>query len=260
MKHIFSTGWILVVLFALTFCKSQKVSEAKSAGDFTVMSYNVRNCRGMDDVVDYARVAAVINKHRPAVVALQELDSATQRSNGVVVLDTLAVLTGMYKCFSPSIDFQGGKYGVGLLSAEKPIGYQVFPLPGREEKRSLLVVEFDKYFFCSTHWTLTREDRITTAQRVNQVLASLSKPVLIAGDFNAGPDTPEIALMLEKWVMLNQPDIPTIPSENPTRCIDFIFGSRTPGISWEVLQTSVGQEPVASDHLPVLARVRMHKE
>lgn len=259
MKHIFLTAGMLVVL-ALNFCKAQNVGEAKSSGGFCVMSYNVRNCKGMDDVVDYARVAAVINKYQPVVVALQELDSATQRSNGVVVLDTLAALTGLVKSFSPSIDFQGGKYGVGLLSAEKPIGYQLFSLPGREEKRSLLVVEFADYFFCSTHWTLTREDRITSAHFVNQLLASLAKPVLIAGDFNAVPDSPEIALMLEKWVMLNSPDIPTIPSENPERCIDFIFGSRTAGISWEVLQTSVPQEPVASDHLPVLVRVRMHKE
>ena len=80
MKHIFLTAGMLVVL-ALNFCKAQNDGEAKSSGGFCVMSYNVRNCKGMDDVVDYARVAAVINKYQPVVVALQELDSATIAQN-----------------------------------------------------------------------------------------------------------------------------------------------------------------------------------
>mgnify|MGYP003598236114 CR=1 FL=1 len=49
------------MVLALNFCKAQNVGEAKSSGGFCVMSYNVRNCKGMDDVVDYARVAAVIS-------------------------------------------------------------------------------------------------------------------------------------------------------------------------------------------------------
>ena len=41
------------------------------------MSYNIRNGRGIDNVQDLGRVAEVINRTAPDIVALQELDSVT---------------------------------------------------------------------------------------------------------------------------------------------------------------------------------------
>lgn len=60
------------------------------------MTYNVRNGSGMDGVKDFARTAAVINREKPDVVAIQELDSVTGRSKGAYVLGELAKLTGMH--------------------------------------------------------------------------------------------------------------------------------------------------------------------
>jgi endonuclease/exonuclease/phosphatase family metal-dependent hydrolase len=51
-----------------------------------ILTYNVRNAKGMDNTINYDRVAAVIKEAHPDVVALQELDSATQRSGGKYVL------------------------------------------------------------------------------------------------------------------------------------------------------------------------------
>jgi endonuclease/exonuclease/phosphatase family metal-dependent hydrolase len=45
------------------------------------MSYNIRNAVGMDNTADYRRIADVITNTAPDVVALQELDSVTTRSN-----------------------------------------------------------------------------------------------------------------------------------------------------------------------------------
>ena len=55
-----------------------------------IMSYNVRHCAGMDMVVDYDRTSAVIVQQQPDVVALQELDSMTGRSEHRDQLDELA--------------------------------------------------------------------------------------------------------------------------------------------------------------------------
>lgn len=52
-------------------------------------------------------------------------------------------------------------------------------------------------------------------------------------------------------VMPNNPATPTIPSNNPQRCIDFIFAANFNGHNFETIQTVVEQEPMASDHLPV---------
>ena len=39
------------------------------------MSYNIRNGRGIDNVQDLGRVAEIINRTAPDIVALQELDA-----------------------------------------------------------------------------------------------------------------------------------------------------------------------------------------
>lgn len=89
-----------------------------------VMSYNVHNCIGLDNVRDYNRIAEVIKQADPDVVALQELDSMTQRNNGVYALKELETFTGMHGIFVSAIPFQGGSYGIGLLSKEQPLSYK----------------------------------------------------------------------------------------------------------------------------------------
>ena len=105
-----------------------------------VMSYNVRHCAGIDMVLDYDRTAAVISKHQPDVVALQELDSMTGRSSHRYQLGELAERTQYHSIFGSAIDYDGGKYGVGILTRENPVSVNRIPLPG-EEPRVLLVVE-----------------------------------------------------------------------------------------------------------------------
>jgi endonuclease/exonuclease/phosphatase family metal-dependent hydrolase len=242
----------------LTCFACNPVDENKEIKQNTVkiLSYNVRNCLGMDNVTDYQRIANVITRVSPDVVALQELDSATQRSKGVVVLDRLASLTDMNKIYSASISYQGGKYGIGILTKEKPISWKVVALPGREEKRSLLIVELKDYYICCTHLSLTEEDRIASVEIINEALKNLSKPIFIAGDFNAISSSSEIKKIENNFLMLNNPEIPTIPSNMPQKCIDYIFAAKSMGSSFQVRQTYVEKEPVASDHLPVWVDVQ----
>ena len=89
-------------------------------GVLRVLSYNVRNCLGMDGKTDYDRVSSVIRSIHPKVVALQELDSVTTRSNSIDVLKVLADNCGMNYIYGASIPYRGGKYGIGILSSEKP--------------------------------------------------------------------------------------------------------------------------------------------
>ena len=70
-----------------------------------IMSYNVRNAKGMDNVRDYRRVAKVILEAAPDIVAVQELDSMTNRSGQKHVLGELATLTNMHAEYFPAISF-----------------------------------------------------------------------------------------------------------------------------------------------------------
>lgn len=222
-----------------------------------ILSYNVKNCIGMDGVVNYRRVADVIKRVNPDIVALQELDSATQRSKGIVVLSELAGMTGMYQTYGASIDYQGGKYGIGILTKEKPVSWKRIPLPGKEEPRSLLIVELDKIVIACTHFSLTEDDRLSSANKVSAAFKNYSKPVFLAGDLNALPESTVIKNIENFWSILNNTSVPTIPSNNPNRCIDYILGLKNPGIIYSTLKTLVEQEPVASDHLPVWVEVEI---
>ena len=101
------------------------------------MSYNIRNGRGIDNVQDLGRVAEIINRTAPDIVALQELDSVTGRMAGRFIPGELGEMTGMHARFCRAIDYDGGAYGVGLLSRDEPLAVRRIPLPGREESRVL---------------------------------------------------------------------------------------------------------------------------
>ena len=146
MKQAVWLAAALMMLLPLGKVYSKERSEREN-NTLRIMSYNIRNGRGMDDVADFRRTAAVINKVCPDVVAVQEIDSVTGRSGGKDVLREIAGLTLMHHMYAPAIDYDGGKYGIGMLSKEKPLGYRYLPLPGREEARALLVVEFEKYIY-----------------------------------------------------------------------------------------------------------------
>jgi len=261
MKIISSSAiGIVIVLTYMSGCTGTKQkSESEKSLTVKILSYNVKNCTGMDGVVDYQRVAGIINRINPEIVDLQELDSATLRSKGVVVLNELSTLTGMYQTYGASIDYQGGKYGIGILTKEKPLSWKIVRLPGREERRSLLIVELEKVIIGCTHFSLNEEDRLSSADIVNNAFRNYSKPVIIAGDFNSVPESGVIRSLENSWSILNNTSAPTIPSPNPTRCIDFIMGLKATGV-YQTLQTKVEQEPVASDHLPVWAEVEVKQQ
>lgn len=223
-------------------------------------TYNVHNVVGLDGKRDYDRIAETIFAENVDVVALQELDCKTKRSGGLDVLAELATRTKMFGEFGPAIDFQGGQYGIGVLSKEKPLKSEHFPLPGREEKRCLLVVEFEKYVFCCSHWSLNAEDRAATAKIITEKAKTLKKPVILCGDFNATPEEESMKTLAQTWTILT-PDAPTFPADEPEIRIDYICGFDPTGQidanAWAdaVVSARVVDEPVASDHAPVVVEI-----
>ncbi|MBD8348087.1 endonuclease/exonuclease/phosphatase family protein [Dysgonomonas sp. HGC4] len=227
-----------------------------SQNDLRIMTYNIRNGIGMDMKSDYKRTANVISKYHPDIVAVQEVDSVTNRSNKRFVLGELSELTGMYYYYAPAIDYDGGKYGTGLLSKEKPIHTSYTALPGREEQRVLLIAEFDKFVFLGVHLSLTEEDQIKSIEIIKQELAKLKKPVFVAGDFNAHPDSEVIGQLKKSFKVLSSSDN-TFPADKPSECIDYIALDKRTYKSRLFRNSFVVDEPESSDHRPVLVDVKL---
>lgn len=224
-----------------------------------ILTYNVRNCVGLDKLTDYQRIADIIKRLDADVVALQELDSATSRSKNIVVLNELAARTNLFPSYSASIGFQGGKYGIGVLTREKPVSRCVIGLPGKEEKRSLLIVELKDFVLCCTHLSLTREDRLASVEIINQAVDKYSKPVFLAGDLNTEPGSAELKSLEKTWTMLNDPNMLTFPANNPDKCIDYIMVHKKDKFCVNAIETKVGPESVASDHRPVWVNFKLIK-
>lgn len=218
-----------------------------------VMTYNVRHCAGMDYEVDYDRTASVIIQQRPDVVALQELDSMTGRSERHDQLGELSRRTQYHPVFGSAIDFDGGKYGVGVLCRETPLSWKALPLPG-EEPRVLLVVELKDYVIACTHLDLEEEDRLASVPLIVEEAQHWQKPFLLAGDWNDTPGSVLLQEMAEHFTMLSVSE-PSYPADMPVDCIDYIAIFK--GRQAEVMESTVVNEPEASDHRPVLVRVAL---
>jgi predicted phosphodiesterase len=107
---------------------------------------------------------------------------------------------------------------------------------------------------------LNAEDRLASVHIVTEAARKWDKPVILAGDINAVPDSPVLDAFRENWRMLSNPRHLTFRSDNPTRKIDYILGFTDTGFTYSVWQTRVLDEPVASDHLPIFADIRLRTE
>ena len=241
-------------------CMLAMAASAYSQDYLKLMSYNIRNTKGMDNVRNVQRIANVINNEAPDVVAVQELDSMTTRSNQTYVLAEVAELTQKQANYAPAISFQGGKYGIGILSKEQPLSIRTFPLPGREEKRMLMIAEFKNYFFACTHLSLTEEDRLASLDIIKNNASTSNKPFFLAGDLNDTPDSKFIKSLQQDFQILTNTKKPTYPAPEPKETIDYIAAWKENTDNFANLSTQVVEEPLASDHRPITVTLRMAKK
>lgn len=228
-----------------------------------VLSYNIHHGRGTDGTIDLPRLARVIRSADADLVALQEVDERTTRSGGIDEAAELARLTGLRVVFGPQIDYLGGRYGQALLS-RLPLGpAKVHELPGvggDRERRIAVAADVEhprgRLTFVGTHLHHRSEEaRAAQARAIVAACAGTERCILV-GDFNAVPGSEPLAIIGEAWRLVATVDgpPPTFPAGQPTRALDHVFVR--PAFGFDVIDLQVLDEPVASDHRPLLAILR----
>jgi len=238
----------------------------------TVMSYNIKHASGMDTVVNINRIADVIKKIHPDLVALQEVDNGVKRSYRTDEPAALADLTGTYSLFSQNIPFQGGQYGNAILSRDSVRVWQNVHLPSlyRGEQRGVLVStipnEIAPVTFLATHldYREANAERLLSITVIDSLADASKTPfVIAAGDFNDTPESEVITKMRKNFRWANQcseqDTVLTFPADFPDRQIDYIFYRARKGYSIQCLSFQVLNEPVASDHRPIVAKLILWK-
>lgn len=228
-----------------------------------VLSYNIHHGEGVDGKLDLARIADLIAVSEADLVALQEVDRGVQRTKGVDQVGELARQTGLEPAFAKFMDYQGGEYGLAILSRLPVLRSWPIPLPpGKHEPRAALAVEVEceergKLLFVCLHFDWLDDDssRFEQARALLTALGEVSSPVILAGDFNDRLGSRSLESLGAEFS--NVPKLEgrhlTFSSREPVREIDFIM-VRPAGVfegrAWTI------PEPNASDHLPVLAELR----
>src|SRR5947208_259558 len=92
---ILISALLLFVLFA---------APVQAKKTLRVMTYNIHVGVGMDKKLDLQRIAEVINRERPDLVGLQEVDRGVKRTEGKDEIAELAALTRMQYAFAPNLD------------------------------------------------------------------------------------------------------------------------------------------------------------
>ncbi|PHS00008.1 MAG: endonuclease [Blastopirellula sp.] len=227
--------------------------------ELRILTYNVHHGQGNDGKFDLERLAKIILKTKPDLVALQELDQKTGRSHGVDQPAEFAKLLGMEYVFAENLVFDGGLYGVAAYSRFPVVAQKTYKLPQLDgpEPRGIAEITVElpnkqKVRFLSTHWChQSAGDRLKSAKFTNNLLKNSSDEfVIVTGDFNAQPKSDPIAELKKKWRPTYTTELLTAPSDNPRVSIDHVFANQ--GDTWKVKHIEVIQEKVASDHCPLL--------
>ena len=248
-----------VALFAI-------YANSLQAQQIRVLTYNIHHGEDVNGKLDIQQIANVIKKAAPDVVALQEVDSVTNRTQKVDQLKELAALTGMNYLYGKSMDYDGGGYGVGILTKLPIESTFITRLPSfpKSEPRVAATVELRlannrRFLFTSVHLDYVKDpaERIEQAKKLQSVFFALKTPSILGGDFNAEPDEATMKDIIFK--SFRETDLTghslSFPSGKPDIKIDYVLVSKKH--SWEKISYEVIDEKVASDHRPVLSVVRL---
>jgi endonuclease/exonuclease/phosphatase family metal-dependent hydrolase len=262
---------LLVIVMALCTVLGLTAPAAATVAvrPLTVLSFNIHHAAGPDGVFDLDRLAGEIRRTRADVVGLQEVDRHFgERSKWTDEPAELARRLGMHVVYGANLDLEPPapgqprrQYGTAILSRYPIISWRNTLLPKArpaEEQRGLLEAVVNvrglKVRAMTTHFQHDNaESRVLQAAVVADLVRASREPVVLTGDLNAVPGTPEITtltdLLTDTHERAGRGDGFTYPVEAPTARIDYVLTDNALPLRSKVLETA------SSDHRPVLANL-----
>lgn len=167
----------------------------------------------------------------------------------------LAEKTGMFYAFGKTIDYEGGDYGIAILSKFPIVEQHFYKLPfvdNKEEKRSLLVCKIDvgeaqMINIGTTHLSSSNEQsRVLQTKRIAE-LQRESAFDFLTGDLNAEINSKSVEQLKTTFDLetrfMNQMTIPAYKSDKK---IDFMIRSINSTI--KIIRQDTYQMNALSDH------------
>ncbi|HEY9183698.1 MAG TPA: endonuclease/exonuclease/phosphatase family protein [Salegentibacter sp.] len=265
--------FLLSILFLSTSSAARnKLNDTiNSVVEIKVISYNIHHANppSQPDSIDIDAIVRVIKDQDADLVALQEVDSGTERSGEGNQAAMIAEKLNMYFYFSKALNFNGGEYGNAILSKYPIEEAETHPLPNDPEADTedrvmatgkIRLPGGNKIIFASTHldYKANSPSRIRQLKRILEIVEKMNLPVILAGDFNDVPGSETIDLLTSAFRLSCNNCPPTIPVIAPSRAIDFI-AYKHPQQKFSTKAHKVIEETYASDHRPVFALIELLK-
>jgi endonuclease/exonuclease/phosphatase family metal-dependent hydrolase len=239
-----------------------------------VMSYNIHHGQGVDDRLNLNRVAAEIGHSGADIVGLQEVDRHwSERSDFADQAADLARDLNMHVVYGANLDLDPlnpgeprRQYGNAILS-DAPIREwhnTLLPRTGKLEQRGLLealvtVRRVPVRVFTTHLQHNSQQERIAQIAAIRKVIATSQESVVLTGDLNARPDTPEIDAITEDlvdaWTEAGVGHGYTFSTENPHARLDYVLHSNDVTTCIAAVLSTDG-----SDHLPVAADLALPRD
>ncbi len=235
-----------------------------------IMTYNVHGCMGRDGKISPNRIAGIIARHNPDIIALQELSTTDEAHQAQVIAQKLA----MTFHFHPSLSIKNGQRGNAILSKfpMRLVRNGSLPKLSRTpflEPRGALWVEIDRHGLkvqvFNTHLSLSPVEGFLQIKALSgpdwMGNPACQGPVVLCGDLNALTRS-KICKHLDQTLKNTcfesngRHSLKTLPSFCPLGLVDHIFvgpGFKTTHI--EVPKTHL--EKMSSDHLPLIVDVQV---
>jgi endonuclease/exonuclease/phosphatase family metal-dependent hydrolase len=247
-------------------------SSPAPASTLKVLVYNVhagKDAKGVDAI---QRISDLVKSSGADIVFLQEVDKGTKRSGDVDQPAEYARRTGLHVAFGRSLDYDGGEYGIAMLSRwpitnDTAIHLPVTPAQERSggsheprvAMRATTVTPLGPVALFNTHIDASGTDvwRLQEIQTIIPLAKSeKNAPVLFGGDFNSTPESKvqnelRASGMRDSWATCGTGDGLSYPADRPVKRIDYLF--LLGGVECTRAEVLVSE---ASDHRPVLFTVR----
>ena len=266
---------ILALCVATNACAGRANTAEGPRGNAKVLVYNIHAGKDAKGVDNLAGVAALVRSSGADIVLLQEVDNGTRRSGNVNQPAVLARSTGFHVAFGSALDYDGGKYGVAILSRWPILEDTLFHLPvdppqlrapnshePRGALRAIIGSPAGRLAVINTHIDAQASDR-WRKQEADSVVSLVAQarrlaPLVIAGgDMNSTPESAvqanvRAAGLRDSWTECASGDGFTYPDDKPVKRIDYLYltGSIRCA-SASVIETRV------SDHRPLLVDIRL---
>ncbi len=238
-----------------------------------VVTYNIHSCVGADGLWRPERIARVLARLRPDVAALQEVDRSSRDGSDDAVF-AIADATGL----TPHFTMARERFGNLILARHPFVVLAEGALPRtRGEQRAAQWLRLsrreEQFDVVNTHLSIHFRERLQQlralwdegrlGQEGNRYFPTLSvatERMILCGDFNAGPLSPEYRYLKARLEDAQQcvrlwPSA-TYPSRFPLLRLDHVWV----GPRWRVHRADVIEDRLtrmASDHLPLVVELSL---